>query len=181
MRLQGPDSHIYIDKNPLNFRHLGFLLELLPDARIIHLDRDGRDSCLSCYFQLFQHPDAGFANDTGDLVEYYQGYRKLMDHWRAHYPARILDIRYDELVDETRQSLEKVTAFLGVPESAEPGGEKGERAVRTASAWQARQPVYRRSLARWRHYHAFDPGFFDALADIDKPTGRAQDPADPAV
>jgi tetratricopeptide (TPR) repeat protein len=112
LRLDGPAHHHYIDKNPLNFRFLGFLLDVLPETKVIHVSRDGRDSCLSCHFQLFQHPDAAFANDLEDLLDYYRGYRQLMAHWTASAGDRIHAVKYHELVNSPRKTLDDALGFL---------------------------------------------------------------------
>lgn len=164
LRLDGRPDDWYIDKNPLNFRYLGFLAETLPEAHIVHIERDGRDACLSCHFQLFQHPDAGFSSDLSDLLDYYRGYRRLMAHWRSELGDRILTVAYEDLVSDTRAVLLRVLHHLGVDwdEQLETANAPG-RAIRTASAWQARQPVHAGSVGRWRHYRAFAPRFFDAV------------------
>ena len=169
MCLQGPEDHFYVDKNPLNFRFLDTLHSVMPDARVIHIMRDGRDSCLSCYFQLFQHPDAGFSNRLEYLLAYYRGYHRLMAHWQNEYPGWIHTISYADLVDSTEATLAGTLNYLGVgwdDRIMEPG--KQRRPVRTASTWQARQPIYRDSLERWNHYYEQAPDFFDAIARIDR-------------
>ena len=169
MRLQGAENAIYIDKNPLNFRFLGFLFAVLPEAKVIHVQRDGRDSCLSCFFQLFQHADANFSNDLNHLVDFYRGYRRLMAHWQSQFPGQICNITYANLVQSTRATLERVLDFIDADWDEavmETGGQT--RAVRTASAWQTRQPLYQRSLGRWKNYHDQAPHFFDAIARIDE-------------
>jgi Flp pilus assembly protein TadD len=169
MRLQDGASGYYIDKNPLNFRFLGALFEIMPESRVIHVRRDGRDSCLSCYFQLFQHADAGFCNSLEDLLDYYRGYRELMAHWRSRFAAQIHEIDYSDLVENTEATIASVLGFLGAdwdPAVLETGGQA--RSVRTASAWQARQPLYARSIQRWKNYQGQAPEFFDTLARIDE-------------
>ncbi len=176
LRLADPESGAYIDKNPLNFRHLDLLFEVLPTARVLHVARDARASCLSCYFQLFEHADAGFSYDLDDLVIFYSGYRRLMAHWERAFPGRILRVDYARLVASGTEALAEVLEFLGLPRHAavtEATGQAG--VVRSASAWQARQPVHQRSIERWRHYYDQAPDFFDRLAAID-----AQYPSAPA-
>lgn len=169
LRLDGREDGYYIDKNPLNFRFLGLLAETLPEARIVHVLRDGRDSCLSCHFQLFQHPDAGFTDDLGDLLKVYRDYRRLMGHWQQTLGERLCTVRYEALVRDADEAVRRVLAFLDLEPAAaaEPSGGP-ERPVRTASAWQARQPVYRASIGRWRNYREFAPEFFDALQTLDE-------------
>lgn len=167
MRLDGPTNHFYIDKNPLNFRFLDTLLDVLPEARIIHLERDGRDSCMSCFFQLFQHPDAGFSNALDDLVDYYRGYKRLMAHFVASSGDRIHSLSYADLALTPHQAVDGVLDFLGLESEIAIAEITQERPVRTASSWQARQEVHQSSLGRWKNYYPMAPGFFEALAGID--------------
>lgn len=168
LRLEGPDAAHYIDKNPLNFRYLDLLFEIFPNARVLHVMRDGRASCLSCHFQLFEHTDTAFSCNLEDLVQFYAGYRRLMAHWERVWPDRILRVEYKDLVANVRDTVAGVLAFLEVGWDdavlQKPGR---ERVVRGASAWQARQPVHQRSIERWRHYYDQAPDFFDRLAAID--------------
>ncbi len=166
MRLEGPNRHHYIDKNPLNFRFIASLLQVLPEARIIHMTRDGRDSCLSCYFQLFQHPDAGFSYQLDDLVDYYKTYRQIMRRWTDVLGDRMLTVAYENLVRDPENELKRVVDFLGLQweEDMQLMAEQ-PRPVRTASTWQARQPIYQRSRARWKNYNALARGFFDAIVE----------------
>jgi tetratricopeptide (TPR) repeat protein len=168
LRLGGPEDEWYVDKNPLNFRYLDTLFELLPAARVLHITRDARDTCLSCYFQPFEHNDAAFSNSLPHLIEFYSGYKRLMKKWAGIYGERILTVKYDELVNRTDQVMAEVLQFIGTGDSLSPGGLANQDGlVRSASAWQARQPVHNRSIARWRHYYDQAPQFFDQLAVID--------------
>ncbi len=168
LRLEGPDNGIYIDKNPLNFRYLDVLFELLPTAKVLHVTRDGRDSCLSCYFQLFQHTDTAFSNSLEHLVAFYSGYRRLMASWEKIYAERIHRVNYNDLVESSDDVLAKVLRFLGKEwDDAITQTTDQERVVRTASVWQARQPIHTRSVDRWGHYYDQAPEFFTRLSVID--------------
>jgi hypothetical protein len=181
LRLDGPAENFYIDKNPLNFRYLSLVAALLPQARVLHLVRDGRDSCLSCFTQLFQHPDTAFANQLDDLVDYYRGYLRLMQHFEKAMPGQILRLTYENLVKETPQSLERIGQFLGLEglnlfpdgntDEATPVSKLEQRPIRTASTWQARQAVHSRSIGRWKNYYSLAPGFFDQLEALDREYG----------
>jgi len=168
LRLEGPENGTYVDKNPLNFRYLDVLFELLPTAKVLHVIRDGRDSCLSCYFQLFRHTDTAFSNSLEYLATFYSGYRRLMANWEKIYPERIHRVRYDELVESSDDVLAKAHRFLGTEWDdtvVHPLDQVG--IVRSASAWQARQPIHTRSVNRWRHYYDQAPEFFNTLSAID--------------
>jgi tetratricopeptide (TPR) repeat protein len=170
MRLEGPESSHYVDKNPLNFRYLDTAFELIPSARVLHLTRDGRDSCLSCFFQLFQHEDAAFSYDLDNLVTFYSGYRRLMAHWQTIYGSRMFDVSYEDLVNDSEVVLRRILRFLGAgwDDAVTRQSDHGDRVVRTASVWQARQAVHSQSVGRWRHYYDRAPAFFDKLAAIDE-------------
>jgi tetratricopeptide (TPR) repeat protein len=173
MRQGGEEDHHYIDKNPLNFRFVPLLAAIMPEARILHLQRDGRDSCLSCFMQLFQHPDSAFANRLEDLVQFYHDYLQLMQRYERLIPGQIYHLSYEELIVNSGGTLAAVLEFLDLPEM-DPGldpataGAARQRPIRTASSWQARQDIHRRSLGRWQHYHQFAPAFFDRIAELDQ-------------
>ena len=172
MRLQGAEDGAYIDKNPMNFRHLGLLFALLPSERVLHVTRDGRASCLSCYFQLFQHRDTAFTYDLGNLADFYAGYRRMMAHWESQYPERIMRVNYEDLVGARRDVLVDVLRFLDVEwDEAVVDSSASDAVVRSASVWKARPPVHRRSVDRWRNYAELAPEFFARLAEIDAEYG----------
>jgi hypothetical protein len=140
----------------------------LPTAKVLHVTRDGRDSCISCYFQLFQHADTAFSNSLKDLVDFYSGSRRLMASWEKNYPERILRVNYDELVKSSDEVLARVLRFLGKDwDAAVMQTSNQAQLVRSASVWQARQPVHTRSVDRWSHYYDQAPEFFTQLAAID--------------
>ncbi|HET6564097.1 MAG TPA: sulfotransferase, partial [Xanthomonadales bacterium] len=157
MRQDGPEEQFYIDKNPLNFRFLPLIANLMPEAKVLHLQRDGRDSCLSCFMQVFQHPDSAFANSLDDLVQVYHDYRQLAQQFGREMRGQVFTLAYEDLVNDSEKTLQAVQEFLELP-SADTGsnrnnpGQATERPIRTASAWQARQEIHRRSLGRWQNY-----------------------------
>jgi hypothetical protein len=117
---------------------------------------------------LFQHPGAGFSNDLDDLVSFYRGYRALMNRAIETWPARIFTVPYAGLVESTRTTIKSVLKYLDAPGSKQAmATDEQDRPVRTASAWQARQPVHKRSLARWKNYSDQAPEFFAQLKRID--------------
>ncbi len=140
---------------PANFLSLGLIHAALPNARIIHLQRDPLDTCLSVYFQDFE-TSYRYANDLEDLVHYYQEYSRLMVHWRQVLPAdSMLEVPYEALVSDPESWSRKMLEFLGVrwdPRCLE--FHRTQRTVITASKWQVRQRISTRSVGRWRHYEA---------------------------
>jgi tetratricopeptide (TPR) repeat protein len=149
----GPDAARVTDKNPYNFLSLGLIRLALPRARVIHCRRDPIDTCLSVYFTRFAVPQP-FAYDRGDLVFYYRQYARLMTHWRAALPAdRLLEVEYEALTADPEALTRRIVAFCGLPwDDACLRPEQNQGLVKTASVWQARQPVYRTSVERWRRY-----------------------------
>jgi tetratricopeptide (TPR) repeat protein len=151
-----PEASRVIDKLPANFRHLGLLHAALPGARFIHIERDPLDTCLSIYFQGFSaaHP---YATSFGDLAHYHREYRRLMAHWRAALPPEtLLDVRYEDLVDDPETWSRRMLAHIGLPWDPRClEFHRTERPVLTASNWQVRQPIGRGSIGRWRRYERF--------------------------
>jgi tetratricopeptide (TPR) repeat protein len=148
-----PTARRVTDKRPHNFHFLGLIHAVFPHARIIHCRRHPVDTCLSIYFQNFAKR-MDFAYDRADLVSAYRQYLKLMAHWRNVLPAeRLLEIQYEELVADREIMTRKLIDFCGLDwNEACLYSERNRRAVQTASVWQARQSVYKTSVARWRRY-----------------------------
>jgi tetratricopeptide (TPR) repeat protein len=140
------------DKMPHNFLHLGMIAMLFPGARIIHTMRDPMDTCLSIYFQQFNDLHA-YAHNLSDLGYYYRSYEKLMTHWRSVLDLPLLEVRYEELVTDPNAWIPRLVEFCGV-EWVERCLQfhKTKRAVNTPSTEQVREPMYSRSVGRWRHY-----------------------------
>jgi len=141
------------DKMPFNFFWAGLVHLLLPNARIVHSRRNPVATCLSIYTIPFSTTVA-FASGLDDLASYYRLYRRLMDHWRAVIsPNRLIEVDYEDVVAETESSARRLVSFCGLEwDSACLRPEENRDAVKTASHWQARQPIYRSSVERWRRY-----------------------------
>jgi tetratricopeptide (TPR) repeat protein len=151
-----PTALRIVDKMPTNFLVLGLIAAALPRARFIHLRRNPLDTCLSIYFQHFEAVNT-YTNDLGDLAHYAQLYRRLMQHWRTVVPAgTVLDIDYEDLVADVGTTARRMVEFIGLPwEPQCLDYHRSSRSVVTASRWQVRQPIYRGSVGRWRHYEKF--------------------------
>jgi hypothetical protein len=140
------------DKMPHNFLHLGMIAMIFPRARVIHVTRDPMDTCLSIYFQAFNELHA-YARDLSDLGYYYRSYEKLMAHWRRMLDIPIFDIRYEDLVTHADRWIPRLVEFCGVEwDERCLRFYDTDRAVNTPSYEQVRQPLYSRSVGRWRHY-----------------------------
>jgi tetratricopeptide (TPR) repeat protein len=153
-RIDPKASHV-TDKRPDNFLYIGLIKSLMPDARIVHTLRNPLDNCLSIYF-LHLDQSMSYALDLIDIGHYYRQYRRLMAHWKKMFPGDIFDFDYDALVREPQTTMQGLCDFLHLnrpPEvlpavaAAAPG-----RAVKTASVWQVREPLYRRSSGRAANY-----------------------------
>jgi tetratricopeptide (TPR) repeat protein len=154
---QGAGSALrVIDKMPANFLHLGLIHAALPRARIIHLQRDPVDTCLSIYFQHFEGFHS-YANDLEDLAHYYREYWRLMTHWRASLPEKVmLEVPYAALVQDPEHWSRRMIEFIELPWDPRClEFHRHQRTVLTASHWQVRQPITGLSLERWRHYQNF--------------------------
>jgi hypothetical protein len=165
LRRSGAHAGRVIDKMPTNYMMLGLIHAVFPRARIIHCRRDPRDTCLSIYFTPFKTlPD--FAGARERIASYYEDYARLMAHWRKVLPAdAFLEIDYETLVAEREAVVRRLVDFCGVGwDDACLSHERNARVVRTPSAWQVRQPLYTRSVSRWRHYEKH-MGAFARLRD----------------
>ncbi len=151
-----PDAVRVVNKMPGNFIHAGLIHLALPNAVIIHAVRDPVDTCVSCFSKLFGEPQ----NHTYDLAElgrYYRGYQTLMRHWHQVLPhGRILEVHYEDTVADLEGTARRIVAHCGLPWDPRClEFHRTERPVRTASATQVRQPIYRSAVGRWRPYEPF--------------------------
>ena len=150
------DALRVVDKAPVNADYLGLIHRAFPRARIINMQRDPIDTCLSCYFQQFA-PSFNYTLELADLAHYYREHQRLMAHWRRVLPAGVmLDVPYAELTADQEQWSRRIIEFIGLPWDARSlAFEQTTRVVNTASVWQVRQKMYRSSVERWRNYEKF--------------------------
>jgi tetratricopeptide (TPR) repeat protein len=150
------------DKRPDNFLHVGLIKALFPEALIIHTVRDPRDVCLSSWF-LHLDASMAWAFDLEDAAHWLKAHDRLMAHWKGLYPD-ILTVSYDALVGDLEAQSRRLVEYCGLdwePQVLDFHAAGG--AVRTASVWQIRQPIYRRSSGRWRNYENRIAGLVQAL------------------
>jgi tetratricopeptide (TPR) repeat protein len=146
------------DKMPDNFMYLGLVATLFPRAKFIHCRRDLRDVAVSCWMTNFQQ--IRWASDVEHLASRFRDYRRLMDHWRRVLPVQLLEVDYEETVADLESVAQRLVAWCGLEwEPACLDFHESKRPVRTASVTQVRQPIYKRSVARWKNYQP-------ALADL---------------
>jgi tetratricopeptide (TPR) repeat protein len=160
------DALRVVDKAPVNADYLGLIYRTLPNARIINLQRDPIDTCLSCYFQQFP-PSLNYTLDLSDLAHYYREHHRLVAHWRSVLPRdRFLDVPYSELTADQEGWTRRILEFIGLPWDPRClEFHQTVRPVNTASVWQVRQKIYRTSIERWRNYEKFI-GPLRGLADL---------------
>lgn len=144
----------FIDKMPVNYIYCGLIRKALPHARLIHLVREPMDSCYAVYKTLFNQAYY-FSYDLDELAAYYTSYHQLMQHWHNVMPGAILDVHYEDLVADTESQARRILAWCGLDwQAAVLTPSDNENPSTTASAAQVREPVYTRSVHKWRSYEA---------------------------
>lgn len=145
----------FIDKMPLNFFYIGLIHLSLPNAKIICMQRNAMDTCLSNFRQLFalQFSYYNYAYDLLDTGHYFVLFRKLMAYWQQVLPGKILEIQYEELVSNQEAESRRIIEFCDLNwEDACLSFEHNTAPVATASSVQVREPMYTHAVERWRHY-----------------------------
>jgi tetratricopeptide (TPR) repeat protein len=155
----------FIDKMPNNFRHIGLIHLMLPNARIIDVRREPMACCFSNFKQLFASGQ-DFTYSLENLARYYRTYLELMRHWNAVLPGRMLRVYYEDVIADLAGSVRRILDFCGLefePQCLE--FHRTERSVSTASSEQVRQPLFRDGLWQWRHYEPWLSPLRDALGE----------------
>lgn len=164
-RIHRQGAPFFIDKMPNNFRHIGLIHLILPNARIIDARRDPMDCCFGNYRQLFASGQE-FTYDLTDVGRYYRDYVALMDHWDRVLPGKVLRVQHEDVLDDLEGQIRRMLDFLGLEfEAACLRYYDTDRAVRTPSSEQVRQPLFRSAQARWRHYERWLEPLRAALED----------------
>ena len=145
----------FIDKMPNNFRHIGLIKLILPNAKIIDIRRNSMSACFSCFKQLFAEGQE-FTYSFERLGNYYNNYIELMDHWNKVLPNQILSINYEDLVNNFEETVKVILDYCKLPyEQACVEFYKSKRSVKTPSAQQVRQPIYTSGLDYWKNYDLY--------------------------
>ena len=159
------DKPFFIDKMPNNFRHIGLLHLMLPNAKIIDARREPMACCFSNLKQLFAGGQE-FTYGIDDIARYYRTYLELMRHWNAVLPGRVLRVCYEDVVEDLEGNVRRILEFCGLKfEPACVEFYKTERSVYTASSEQVRQPIFREGLFQWRNYQPWINPLKDCLGD----------------
>src|ERR1700733_8817138 len=156
----------FIDKNPNNFRHIGLIQLMLPNAKIIDARREPMACCFSNFKQLFAAGQE-FTYGLEDIARYYRSYVELMQHWSAVLPGRVLRVQHEQVVSDLESSVRRLLDFCGLEfEPACLEFFRTERSVRTASSAQVRLPIYREGLDQWRNFEPWLGPLRAALGDL---------------
>jgi tetratricopeptide (TPR) repeat protein len=156
----------FIDKMPNNFRHVGLIHLMLPNAKIIDVRRDPMACCFSNLKQLFAKGQE-FTYSIEDIARYYRTYLELMRHWDAVLPGRVLRVAYEDVVENLEGNVRRILEFCGL--EFEPGCVefyKTERSISSASSEQVRQRIFRGGLDQWRNYEPWLDRLKDNLGDV---------------
>lgn len=140
-----------LDKLPVNFLYCGFIKKALPNARIVHLSRNAMDSCYAIFKTLFINAYS-FSYDLDELANYYITYKNIMAHWHSVMPGAILDVHYEDMVNDAAETTKRLVQWCGLtytPELLE--FHKADSVSTTASAAQVRKPIYTSSVEKWRN------------------------------
>lgn len=164
LQARAPSAPHIVDKLPSNFLRIGLIRLALPGARIIHVERDPTDTCLSCFSKLFTG-DLAFTYNLGELGRYYRAYRDLMAHWRqALPPGAMLEVRYEDVVSDLEGQARRLFAHCDIPwNDACLAFHQSRRVVRTASNTQVRRPLYASSVGRWHDFSELTRPLLDIL------------------
>lgn len=175
LKERAPNAKHITDKMPANFFAVPLIHLMLPNAKIIHVNRNPVDTCLSCYTRLF-HRKQEHTYDLAELGRYYADYARLMDHWRTVLPAdAFLDIVYEDIVADQEKASRRLLDWCGLEwNDACLDFHKTERQVRTASVTQVRQPIYTSSVERWRKYEQHLDPLLEALGEFSPTYGASK-------
>jgi tetratricopeptide (TPR) repeat protein len=157
------DGIYFIDKMPNNFRHIPLIQLILPKAKIIDARRHPMACCFSGFKQLFAEGQE-FTYGLDEIGRYYRAYVDVMAHWERELPGRILRVQHEDVVEDLESQVRRILDYCGLPfEQACLDFHETERAVRTPSAEQVRQPIYKSGMEQWQHFGAYLGPLEDAL------------------
>jgi predicted Zn-dependent protease len=164
-RIYRTGKPVFIDKMPNNFRHIGLIHLILPNARIIDARRDPMSCCFSNLKQLFAQGQE-FSYSIEDIARYYRTYLELMRHWDAVLPGRVLRVQHEDVVNDLAGSVSRILDYCNLPfEPACIEFHKSTRSVRTPSSEQVRQPIFRDGLDQWKKFEPWLEPLKSALGD----------------
>lgn len=151
-KIHRQDAPFFIDKMPNNFRHIGLIHLILPNAKIIDARRHPMACCFSGFKQHFAEGQE-FTYGLEQIGKYYRDYVAVMEHWDKVLPNKILRVQYEDVVEDTETQVRRILEYLDLPfEQACVDFHKNKRSVRTASSEQVRQPIFKSGLEQWRNF-----------------------------
>ena len=151
-RMHRKDASMFTDKMPNNFRHIGLIHLIMPNAKIIDARRYPLDCCFSMFKQLFAQGQE-FTYGLEEAGSYYNGYVKLMNHWDEVLPGKVLRVNNEDVVDDLEGQVTRMLEFIGIPFEEECiSFYETDRLVRTPSSEQVRRPVNKDGMERWKPY-----------------------------
>ena len=157
-------NFIITDKMPQNFYHIGLILKIFPEAKIIHVRRNPSAVCWGNYRQWFKSKQLGYSYSISDTIKYYDLYKNLMIFWKKFYRDKIYEIDYDALTLNKEKLIKKLINYLGInweKECLNP--ENNKRNVSTASNIQIRKKIFKGSSQKWKNYKPFLNGVLDNI------------------
>jgi hypothetical protein len=169
LSIRAKNKPFVTDKMPHNFLYIPLICSALPEAKIIHVQRDPMATCWSNYKQYFFKKGLGYSYDLKDVVKYYKIYKELMNQWITFYDTKIYNLDYEKLTAKQEAETRSLINYLGInweDECLAP--HKNKRAIQTASVSQVKQKVYKNSSQAWLKYEPFLNGAFDQLKSITK-------------
>lgn len=165
-RIHRQGAPFFIDKMPNNFRHIGLIHLILPNAKIIDARRDPMDCCFSGFKQLFAEGQE-FTYGLTEIGRYYADYVDLMDHWDRVLPGKVLRVKHEDVLDDLEGQTRRMLGYLELPfEEACLDFHKSERAVRSASSEQVRQPINRSGQNAWKPFEPWLDPLREALGSL---------------
>lgn len=154
-RIQRGDAPLFIDKMPNNFQQVGLISLVLPNAKIIDARRHPMATCFSGFKQLFAAGQT-FTYGQIDIARYYSDYCRLMDHWDSVLPGKVLRVKYENVVANLEDEVRRILEYCHLPfEESCLSFHETQRAIRTASSEQVRQPLYAGAVEQWRHFEPY--------------------------
>ena len=154
------------DKMPTNFKYIGIIMKIFPDAKVIHCQRDPYDTCISNYKNYFNAKSMGYTNNMDNLISYYNNYQRLIKHWEKLPYIDYLSIKYEDLISDQKSMTEQILKYCNLDwEDNCLDFYKNKRVVNTASHYQVRQKINNKSVGFWKNYESlfmnYDKDVFD--------------------
>ena len=152
----GSVGKVTTDKALNNYKYVGLIYQVFPNAKVIHCQRDIRDAGLSIYQKEFYHPDLAYSFDLECIAEEYRAYRTMVNHWDTVLPNFVYTLDYEQLVQNFEATVRDLLSFCELPwDNNCLNYADVKNPVPTPSAHQVRQPIFQSSVGKWRMYEKF--------------------------